>query len=294
MSIRHLTSEIEKGLKSPVYFLYAEDRYLLKEAAHMIAGTIPESERAFSYDVFDLDSIDEIPHFEQIVDILNTVPFMGGRRVVAIENVQELSKKNSGPLDGYVSKPSSQAVLVLFHLGSPKALFRDVLKKLKAVSLDIRRDEIPSWIGEKARSKGLSLTNDAIGCLLDVIGPEAGLLASEIEKLALLGKSQIDAQDISDIVAGSSDYSVFDLVNAIRDKDREKVFVISKALRETQESYGLLGAINWHYSRMSEKERGRTGYYTKVFELLNEADIRIKTSGGTFPLEYLLIRLLQI
>lgn len=83
-------------------------------------------------------------------------------------------------------------------------------------------------------------------------------------------------------------------MNALRDKDSQKVFKVAKTPQETQESYGLLGAVNWHYSRMSSRDKGRTAYYDKVFELLNEADVRIKTSGGTFPLEYVLIRLLRI
>jgi DNA polymerase-3 subunit delta len=294
VSFKHFISEVEKGLTSPAYFLYAEDQYLLKEATHMIAGTIPESERAFSYDVFDLDGIDEIPPFEQILDVLNTVPFMGSRRVVVIENLQELSKKNLETLEDYVSRPSPQAVLVVLHLGSPKVIFRNLMKKIKSISLDMRQDELPLWIREKARRKGLVVTDEAIEYLLNIVGPEAGLLSSEMEKLALVGKTDIDVRDISDIVVGSSDYSVFDLVNALRSRDKEKVFIISRALQETQESYGLLGAINWHYSKMSAKDQARAAYYTKVFELLNEADIRVKTSGGAFPIEYLLIRLLQI
>lgn len=294
MSLKHFIGEIEKGLGSPVYFLYGDDQYLLKEAVHMIAATIPESERAFSYDVFDLDGIDEVPPPEQIVDVLNTVSFMGNRRFVVVENVQKLAKKDLEPLEGYVLRPSPQAVLVLLHLGSPKALFRDIMKKMKAISLDMRQDELPAWLTAKARQKGLVLTSEAIEYLLDIVGPEAGLLSSEMEKLSLIGKTHVDVRDIAEVVVGSSDYTVFDLVNALRSRDKERVFIISRALQATQESYGLLGAINWHYSKMCAKDRARGGYYNKVFELLNEADIRIKTSGGAFPIEYLLIRLLQI
>jgi DNA polymerase-3 subunit delta len=90
VSLKHFISEIEKGLGSPAYFLYGDDQYLLKEAVHMTADAIPESERAFSYDVFDLDGIDEVPPPEQIVDVLNTIPFMGNRRFVIVENVKVL------------------------------------------------------------------------------------------------------------------------------------------------------------------------------------------------------------
>ena len=100
MSIKHFIQEIEKGLRAPVYFLYSDDPYLLKEASLMAVGTVPESERGFGLTVFDLGGVDEKPSFDQIADVLNTMPFMGGRKTVIIENVQELSKKDTGRLEG--------------------------------------------------------------------------------------------------------------------------------------------------------------------------------------------------
>jgi DNA polymerase-3 subunit delta len=294
MSMKHFIKEVEKGLESPVYFLYADDPFLLKEASVMGAGIIPEGERAFSVTVFDLDSIDETPPLEQILDVANTPPFMAGKRVVAIENVQELAKKDMGSLEAYVSNPFPSTILILLHQGNPKAQWKDLMKKTKAVLLDIRQQDLPFWIKEKARQKGLDITQNAIEYLLGMIGPDVGLISSELEKFTLIGKSFIDTGDIAPLVRSGSDYDVFDLVNALRDKDAKKVFRVAKNLQETQEPYGLLGAINWHYTRMSSGDKGRTSYYDRVFQVLNEADVRIKTSGGTFPLEYLLIRLLRI
>lgn len=293
MSIKHFILEIGKGLTLPAYFLYAEDAYLLKEAGLMAGESVPQTERDFSFNIFDMDGIDEIPPFEQILDVVNTIPFMGKRRVVVIENIQELAKKEMAPLVSYLENPSPYSLLILLHRGNPKAYWKELMKKIKAIPLDIRPQEIPLWIREKARQKGLDITQDAIEYLMGVLGPDVGLLSSELEKLALIGKSHIDTQDIKGIVRGSGDYDVFDLVNALRDKDGDKVFRVARVLQATQESYGLLGAINWHYTRMATREQGRRAYYSKVFQLLNEADIRIKTSGGTFPLEYLLIKLLQ-
>lgn len=293
MSIKHFILETGKGLTLPAYFLYAEDAYLLKEAGLMAAGLVPQAERDFSFDVFDMDGIDEIPPFAQILDVVKTVPFMAERRVVLLENVQELAKKEMPALMSYLENPSPYSLLILLHRGNPKTYWKELMKKVKTIPLDMRPQDIPLWIKEKARQKGLDITHNAIEYLIGILGPDVGLLSSELEKLALIGKGHIDIQDIKNIVRGSGDYDVFDLVNALRDKESDKVFRIARVLQTTQESYGLLGAINWHYSRMATREQGRKYYYARVFKLLNEADIRIKTSGGTFPLEYLLIRLLQ-
>ena len=225
---------------------------------------------------------------------MNTIPFMGNQKVVIIENIQELAKKDMQHLERYAANPSPHSILMLLHRGSPKAQFKELMKKVKATPLDIRPQELPLWVKEKALRRGFEITGEAVEYLLGIVGPEIGLLSSELEKVALMGKSRIDTADIMGIVRGSNDCDVFDLVNALRDRDAQKVFKVAKTLQETQESYGLLGAVNWHYSRMSSRDKGRTAYYDKVFELLNEADVRIKTSGGTYPLEYVLIRLLRI
>jgi len=293
MSMKHFFQEVEKGLRSPVYFLYASDPYLLKEAALLVSGSLPEEERSFAFAAFDLDGIDEKPSFDQIADVLNTMPFVGKRKIVIVENIQELAKKDKGSLEGYVSNPSPHSVLILLHKDNPKAQMKEFAKRVKAIPLDIRQQDFPLWIKEKARQSGVVLTDGAIEYLLGIIGPEVGLISSEIEKCALIRKSPIDRDDLLGIVSGNGDYNVFDLVDAMKNKNLDKVFRIARALQGTADPYSLLGAINWHYSRMSTQDKGRTDYYDKVFSLLNEADIGIKTSGGTFPLEYLLMRLLR-
>jgi DNA polymerase-3 subunit delta len=274
--------------------MYATDPYLLKEASLIASRALPEEERGFGFSTFDLDGIEEKPSFDQIADVLNTMPFMGGRRIVVVENIQELGKNDREPLQKYVSDPSPYSVLILLHRGNPKGQMKELTKKVKAILLDLRQQDFPLWIKDKARQRALVLTDRAIEYLLGVVGPDVGLLSSELEKCTLIGKSPIDRDDLLGVVSGSGDYNVFDLVDAIKDKNIERVFKIAKALQGTADPYSLLGAINWYYSRMSTQDKSRTAYYDRVFGLLNEADIGIKTSGGTFPLEYLLMKLLQV
>ena len=89
---------------------------------------------------------------------------------------------------------------------------------------------------------------------------------------------------------------IFELVDALKERDAEKIFTVYKALRETAEDYSLIGALNWQYGRKlhprmtpAEKE-----HLLRIFELLNKADIDIKSSGRNFPMEYLLVKLLRL
>jgi DNA polymerase-3 subunit delta len=287
MSVKKFYDELRGGLKAPVYLLYSEEAYLLKEALFAVKKTIPEAERDFLYHAFDMDS-PEAPGLEQIIDVLYTVPLLGGRKVVAVENAQKIPEKEIKKLASYISSPSPDSLLIILNVGALKKAHREALKGARPIPMEIKERDLPFWLRERAAQAGLSLTPQAVEYLLGTIGPDAGLLSSEVEKLALAGKKRLDAEDIREIVKGAGGYDVFDLIEALKAKRADEVFRIYRVLSETQEPYSLLGAINWHYGRFPAED-GK-----KVFGLLHEADFMIKSSGGAFPLEYLLVRLLQL
>ncbi|MBI4683600.1 MAG: DNA polymerase III subunit delta [Nitrospirae bacterium] len=295
MSIKNFFHETEKGLIEVAYMLYANNTYPLEEALSTIKKTAPPSEMDFNFNVFDMDSADEKPTPEQIINTLNTVSFFGKRRYVIVKNFQKVSGKDFKKFQAYVLRPSPDAVLIMLNTGAIKKEIIGNMQGIKIFCLDIRKKDLPLWIKEKAREKGLVIKDEAVEYLIGTIGTDMGLLSQEIEKLTLLGSEQININSIRKVVEGNRDYGVFDLTQALREKNAEHVFKIYRALSETMEPQGLLGAINWEYSRMmGQATTSQRDYYQKAFELLNDADIRIKTSGGIYPMEYLIVRLLKL
>lgn len=297
MSIKTFLQEIDKGLTSPAYLLYAANEYPIEEALSAVKKIIPETEMAFNFNVFDLDSADSIPAVGEIIDTLNTISFFGSRRYVVVRNLQKISAKEFKKFQSYTANPSPNSALLMSYTGTLKKEMKESTKGLKAICLDIRGNDLSVWIKEKIRQKGITIKDDAVEYLIGVAGDDIGLLSSEIEKLASFGNEAITINSIKEIVEGSRDYSVFDLTNALRERNAEKVLRIYKKLSETTEPYNLLGAINWHYSKMSMQatpsRSGQRKDFSRAFEILNDADIQIKTSGGAYPMEHLLIRLLR-
>lgn len=298
MGFQAFLNEIEKGLPSLVYLFHASDNFLNREAIKAIRELVPEGEREFNLHIFDFSrEADEKTPFEQLLDTANTVPFFGKRRfVIWSGNLKGLSKKDMKKFESYFSNPSPYSVLLLFHEGVLKKEMRDSFKGVEIISLDIREAEIPSWIRHRAKLKGLEVSDDVAGYLLGLKGPDLGLLSAEVEKISLLGKQKVSVDDISEIIEGGGFYTPFDLVEALEEKNAEKVFRIYKVLKETTESYSLIGILNWLYGRKlpaGGRTRGNK-YFLKIFEILNRADIDIKSSGRDFPLEYLLVKLLRI
>lgn len=294
MSYRDFLQEKKKGFTAPAYILASSDPFLHAEATASVKGLVPAAELDFNFHVFDMLGGGSAS-IEQVLDVLNTVPFFSGRKFVVVENAQKLLKKDLGKLSQYLAVPSESAVLVLLYAGQVKKEAKDSLKAARQITLDISERDMPAWVKERARAKGISLSDRAADYLLGTIGPDLGLLASEIDKCVLMDKAEVDVDDLMEVVESKRKFNAFALIDAIRAKDKEQVFRIFRVLRETEEPYALLGALNWQYARSfseSKSDRDRE-YFFKVFTMLKDADLEVKSSGGAFPLELLLVRLMQ-
>lgn len=297
MSYQEFFKEIEKGLPAPFYLLYASDPFILREAIAEVKKLVPFEKKEFNFHLYDFLSAEEKVSLQQIIDVANTAPFFSDRRfVIFTGNLQKFSKNDLKRLDSYLSNPAPYSVFVICHEGVLKKEMRDRFKGLRVISIDIREADIPSWVKYRAKLKGLEIYDNAVDYLLGTIGLDLGLLASEIEKLSLFGKKKLSLNDISEIIEGEGFYTPFNLVEALEQKDTKKVFRIYKTLIQTTEAYNIIGILNWLYWRLMPINRRQKGdeYILQLFEVLHNADKDIKSSGRDFPLEYLLIRLLQL
>jgi len=114
----------------------------------------------------------------------------------------------------------------------------------------INKDGLPSWLEQRLLRAGIQAEPDALQLLIDRV--EGNLLAAvqEIEKLKLLansedgGRIRLDARTVMQVVADSSRYTAFQLVDAALSGDTVRVEKILKGLRaEDVFPLVILGAI---------------------------------------------------
>src|SRR5512140_1793131 len=110
MSFPAFLDEIKKGLPAGNYILSSSDPFLHSEALSGVRGLVPAGEQDFNFQVFDmLDLKEGSLSFDQVLDELNTVPFFGGRKFVAIENSHKLLKKDLKKLESYLQDSSESS-----------------------------------------------------------------------------------------------------------------------------------------------------------------------------------------
>lgn len=292
MSVKQFHQELSKGFSSPAYLFYSSDDFLLYEVVSIIKSRYRSD--AFNFDVFDIKSPDDSKPVEQIIDILNTLPFLSGKRVVVIENIQKLSKKDSLKVQGYLLNPADTSLMIMLFAGTAPNLFdQSVVKHLKTISVNVQEKDIPQWIQEKAKKTGVNFSDRAVEYLINIVGTDMGMLHAEIEKFSSWDTSSIDIDDMKGMVYAGAEYSSFDLINALKKKDKKEVFRIFENIKKNLEMQMLLGALNYQYASLQAKINYKDEeFFQKVFTLLHEADAGIKTSRN-FIMEDLLVKLIK-
>jgi len=294
MSIKQLQQELSRGMPSPVYLLYSSEDFLLYEAISAIKEQCRDAV-GFNFDVYDIKSPDDTIPVEQIVDIMNTMPFISARRTVIINNVQKLAKKDVQKIEAYLLNPADTALLVMLHSGAAPKLFGAAASGgLKTIALTVQEKDLPLWIKEQAQQKKVRLTDSAVEYLITMAGTDLGMLSAEIEKLAcFISDRVIDVADLRSIIYSGVEYTAFDLIDALKRKDTKEVFRIFENVTKTQEPQMLLGALNYYYGRQGSAYRQKNASVpVRTSGLLHEADLAIKTSHK-YVIENLLVKLLK-
>jgi len=87
---------------------------------------------------------------------------------------------------------------------------------------------LESWIGKRAKSIGVTIRPDAAAMLANFIGSQLRLLANELDKLAMYagGSAVITVDDVRELSAQVQEARVFDLTDALAQRNRKQALDI--------------------------------------------------------------------
>jgi len=155
------------------------------------------------------------PTIRTVLEDLATLPFLAERRVVVIRDADGFISAHRERLEKYVAAPSPTGVLVLECRSFPKTtrLYKAAVaagaQLIECGKLTGRA--VAEYVAAQAAAHGKRLDPDAAARLIDLIGPDAGLLAGEVEKLCLYvgDRRTVTAEDVSELVGQTREEKVF-------------------------------------------------------------------------------------
>lgn len=224
MTFDDIIKQIKKKDLRSIYFLHGDEPFYIDQIVDLAAGTIlDEGERDFNQTVVyakDTPPLD-------VLDAATRLPMMSERQVVIVKEAQEYKKVSQWEVfEQYFESPAKSTVLIFAHkykkFDKRSKIFK-LLKKNAVIfeSAGVKDYQLGGWISNYIREKKYEITDKATALLVEFIGNDLARIANELEKLFILVPEgeQINEKHIDKHIGISKDYNVFELVNAVLEKD---------------------------------------------------------------------------
>lgn len=246
---------IQSGNVPPILFIFGEEDFLIEESlAKLIAYLLPTEHSRYDFDMLDGDDTSQ----NIIVSKASSYPMANDRRVVVVRRVEKLftsrSKKpdKNSPISSYLKNPSPSTVLIFVsntdaftgisaglkgknidkakkQIENAKFPYNEILSKYEWIEFPkIWESNLPSWISQRVKSYGKTISQDAVELLFAQTPPSLRDLSNEIEKICLFIQDQknISVEDVGKIAGSSRSNNVFELQNAVGERNLKKSLTI--------------------------------------------------------------------
>lgn len=221
MSVEKIITDWKKGLFQPIYWLEGEEEYFIDKAVDYAEHRIlTESESSFNLSIF----YGRDANWADVINACRRYPMFAERQVVLLKEAQQM--KDVEKLEGYIENPLASTVFVVSYkdkkLDARKKFSKLVREKgVLVTTKKIYDKQLPEWTSDLLQARGLTITQKALAMLVDHIGNDLTRIENEIGKMVInLGKrTHITEEDIEHNIGVSKDFNVFELQNALAEKD---------------------------------------------------------------------------
>jgi len=199
--------------------------------------------------------------FAAVHDELQTLPFLGSRRLVIVENADPFVTNFRPLLEKYAGQPAATGVLALEVKTWPsntrlaKLVPSDGTIVCKAPAAYKLSDWCVQWA---AARHGKQLAAPAARLLVDLVGAEMGQLDQELLKLAIyVGTAKRISEEDVDKLVGSSRaenmWKIFDAIGA--GQSGEALRILDRLFDQGEEPLRILGAFSAQLRRLAQVAR---------------------------------------
>ncbi len=242
-------ADLKSGKYSPIYFLMGDEPFFIDRITNFIADKIQKPEQK-AFDQIILYGKDVT--VAQIDDTARRFPMLSDKLIVIVKEAQNI--KNIEKLVYYAQKPSKSTILVINYkyktIDKRKKLYKELSKNaILFESKKLYDNQIPAWISKYLKNKNLTIDPIAAQLIVDNLGTDLQKISNELDKLiiSLSKDTKITPDHIEKNIGISKDYNVFELQNAIINKDVLKANRIINYFGDNPKSVPFIVLINSLY-----------------------------------------------
>lgn len=245
MDFKSLLKDIENKQFKPLYVLHGEEPFYIDQLSDaIIEHALEEYERDFNQMIVYGRDADVM----SIINEAKGYPAMAERRLVVVREAQDL--KDFYDLEKYLAQVNPTTVLVLCYkyknIDGKRKFAKDAAKHGIVFKSDKVRDYLLNdWISTYVRSVGYQITPKAAALLGQFLGNDLSRIANELDKLAIVLEAGTNISDIhiEENIGISKDYNLFELTNALANKDTLRVFQIADYFEKNPKDHSIIQVI---------------------------------------------------
>ncbi len=260
--IEAASASMQGGMPAPDmprtgYVLAGDDVFLQERCRKaVLTAFVPAEMREFSLTEVDLAE----QSIFTALDLLRTPSLMVPFQVVIVRNLRQLytrgaKKEEFAELERYAHAPNPQALLILVadHFtipGDPRRMdmedknkferLRETLGEHYSMVELARVEEADAmrWVVSTAQQQETRMDADAARELVDSLGNDMMLIATELEKLLLYtsGRGRITLGDVETMVLSARQRSLYELTEAISARDRVRAIGLLHGLLNSSDA----------------------------------------------------------
>jgi DNA polymerase III subunit delta len=254
----------------PVYLLIGSDRPKIARALERLRSRVGE------------EAVEQLSAREaggEEVTAACNAPglFGGGRRLVLVQEAERWKAADVKALGGYLEEPAPETVVALTgELKRDSPLGKLCAKHGEILVYDVRKRELPAWVGEQFARFGARAEPAACTALVELVGDDLDELASEVDKLAVWAAGEpIEARHVEALAAGRAETSIFVLTDAWGRRDLRAVLGACEELLERSER-----SRRDEVPRIAASLAGHVGR-VRACQALAAAGVRPRDAAGT-------------
>jgi len=242
----------------PVCVAFGDEAFLKRLVVNRLREVVLGDEGDFSLATFDGDRA----LLRDVIEELSTVAMFGGKRLVVVEGADDFVTRYRSELEAYVARPKSIGVLVLV-VGAWQSNTR-LYKAVAASGLQVDCGSpapaaVCRWLVSWAKqAHSIQLASSAAETLVEMVGPELGLLDQELAKLALTAGrgGKVTEEAISQLVGSWRAKTTWEMLDAtLAGNVREAIVQLDRLLLAGEHPVGILAQIAGSLRRLAAATR---------------------------------------
>ena len=220
--MKKLSEEIKSGELKQVYVLYGEEAYLRNQYKDKLKNALLGGGDPMNLHCFEGKDV----RSGEVIDLAETMPFLAERRVIILEN-SGLFARGGEELAEYLGAPSETAYFVFVEptVDKRSKLYKAATARGRAIEFAAQDEAVlKRWILGFLKKENKNITERDLNLFMDKTGSDMANIRGELEKLLCycLERDVITAQDIEAVCTKQVSSQIFDMINAVAERNQKK------------------------------------------------------------------------